>query len=85
MEYVNPAAVMNLTANLLTGLGSALSDLILILLTVTFILLEVSSFPKKLRAVLGDPKQEFPQFTKFATDMERYMVIKTLINLLAES
>jgi predicted PurR-regulated permease PerM len=83
LEYVNPAAVMNLTANLLTGLGSALSDLILILLTVTFILLEVSSFPKKLRAVLGDPKQEFPQFTKFATDMERYMVIKTLINLLA--
>lgn len=83
LEYINPAAIMKLTANLLTGLGSVLSDLILILLTVTFILLEVSSFPIKLRAVLGDPKQVFPQFTKFAADMKRYMVIKTLINLLA--
>ena len=83
LEYINPAAVMRLTANLLTGLGSVLSDLVLILLTVIFILLEVSSFPIKLRAVLGDPKQLFPQFTKFAIDMKRYMVIKTLINLLA--
>jgi AI-2 transport protein TqsA len=83
LEYINPAAVMRLTANLLTGLGSLLSDLVLILLTVTFILLEVSSFPIKLRAVLGDPKQVFPQFTKFASDMKRYMIIKTLINLLA--
>ena len=83
LEYINPAAVMRLTANLLTGLGSVLSDLVLILLTVIFILLEVSSFPIKLRAILGDPKQLFPQFTKFAIDMKRYMVIKTLINLLA--
>jgi len=44
-------------------------------------LLEVSSFPQKLRAVLGDPKQVFPQFTHFANDMKRYMVIKTLISL----
>ena len=83
LEYINPAAVMKLTANLLTGFGSVLSDLVLILLTVTFILLEVSSFPIKLRTVLGDPKQVFPQFTQFAYDMKRYMVIKTMINLLA--
>lgn len=83
LEYVNPEAIMKLTAGLLTGLSSVLSDLVLILLTVTFILLEVSSFPIKLRAVLGDPKQVFPQFTKFVVDMKRYMVIKTLINLTA--
>ncbi|HCY75168.1 MAG TPA: hypothetical protein DHV28_04550 [Ignavibacteriales bacterium] len=81
LEYVNPEAIMKLTADLLTGLSSVISDLVLILLTVTFILLEVSSFPLKLRAVLGDPKQKFPQFTKFANDMKRYMIIKTLISL----
>lgn len=83
LDYINPEAVMRLTAGLLSGLGSLVSDLILILLTVTFILLEVSSFPVKLRSILGDPEQVFPQFTKFATDMKRYMVIKTLINLVA--
>lgn len=81
LGYINPVAVMNLTARLLAGLGSALSDIVLILLTVTFILLEASSFPVKLRAVLGDPQQVFPQFTRFVSDIERYMVIKTLISL----
>jgi AI-2 transport protein TqsA len=83
LEYINPEAVMRLTAGLLSGVSSILSDLVLILLTVTFILLEVSSFPIKLRAILGDPEQTFPQFTKFIVDMKRYMIIKTLINLVA--
>jgi predicted PurR-regulated permease PerM len=74
---------MKLTAGLLSGLSSLLSNLILILLTVTFILLEVSSFPVKLREILGDPEQAFPRFTKFVVDMKRYMVIKTIINLVA--
>lgn len=81
LDYVNPELLLKLTANLLSGLSAVLSDLVLILLTVTFILLEVSSFPIKLRAVLGDPKQKFPKFTEFINDMKRYMVIKTLISL----
>jgi predicted PurR-regulated permease PerM len=81
LGYMNPGAVMKLTARLFTELGSALSNIVLILLTVAFILFEASSFPVKLRAVFGDPKQVFPQFTRFISDIERYMVIKTLISL----
>jgi len=83
LEYINPSAVMRLTVGMLGGLGSALSNIILILLTVTFILLEASSFPVKLRAVLGDPQQAFPQFTRFVDDIKRYMIIKTGISLTA--
>jgi len=83
LEYLNPGAAMSLTVGLLTGLGSALSNIVLILLTVTFILLEASSFPVKLRSVLGDPQRAFPQFTKFVNDIKRYMIIKTLISLTA--
>ena len=82
LQYLNPGAVLSLTAGLLTGLGSALSNVLVILLTVAFILLEASSFPIKLRSILGDPEQAFPQFTKFVTDIQRYMVIKTVINLI---
>jgi AI-2 transport protein TqsA len=81
LGFANPGAVMSLTARLLAELGTALSNVILILLTVAFILFEASSFPVKLRAVLGDPQQVFPQFTRFVSDIERYMVIKTLISL----
>jgi AI-2 transport protein TqsA len=81
LEYANPVKVMSLTAGMVAGLGSVVSNIVLILLTVTFILLEASSFPVKLRAVLGDPQQKFPQFTRFVDDIKRYMVIKTLIGL----
>lgn len=54
LEYIKPELIMILTAALLTGLSSVLSDVVLILLTVTFILLEVSNFPVKLRAILSD-------------------------------
>lgn len=81
LGFINPGAVMSWAARLLAELGAAFSNMILILLTVAFILFEVSSFPVKLRAVLGDPQQVFPQFTRFISDIERYMVIKTLISL----
>ncbi len=83
LEYLNPAAVMKLAVDLLGGLGSALANIVLILLTVMFILLEASSFPVKLRAVLGDPRQAFPEFTKFVNDIQHYMLVKTGLSLAA--
>ncbi|PKL40199.1 MAG: hypothetical protein CVV41_20540 [Candidatus Riflebacteria bacterium HGW-Riflebacteria-1] len=82
LGIANPAALMGLTGNLLARLWSALSDIILILFIVAMILLEVSGFPGKLRAVLGDPLQVFPQFTRFLGEMESYVVIHTIFSLL---
>jgi AI-2 transport protein TqsA len=81
LRHVNPSAVMSLTASLLSGLGSAFSNIVMILLTVTFILLEASSFPAKLRAVLGEPEAVFPEFSRFVDTMKRYMVIQTGVSL----
>ena len=83
LGYVNPGAVMSMTARLFAGLGSTLSNIVLILITVTFILFEASSFPVKLRAILGHSQQAFPPFTRFVGDIERYMIIKTAISLVA--
>ena len=81
-EYFNPAAVMSLTAGFITAMG-LVPNILLILFTVTFILLESSSFPHKLRSILGDPERAFPQVTKFVDDIRRYMIIKTIISLIA--
>ncbi|HLF20165.1 MAG TPA: AI-2E family transporter [Bacteroidota bacterium] len=83
LEYFNPGPVLGLAVGLLTGMGVAISSTVLILLVVTFILLEASSFPIKLRAVLGNPHQVFPQFTKFVNDIKRYMILKTILNIIA--
>jgi AI-2 transport protein TqsA len=81
LGYINPGAVMSLTAGLVSGFGSTLSSIFLILLTVTFILLEVSSFPTKLRAILDDPQADFSSFKKFIEDINRYMIIKTGVSV----
>lgn len=83
LDSVSSTAIMNISAGLIAGLSSILSDIVLVILTVTFILLEVSSFPLKLRSILGEPNRVFPRFTEFVVDMKRYMVVKTIINLFA--
>jgi predicted PurR-regulated permease PerM len=80
---INPDTVRRVTARLLAGLGSALFEIVVVLLTVTFILLEASSFPAKLRAILGDPKKDFHPFMRFVYDINRYMGIKTAISMAA--
>jgi AI-2 transport protein TqsA len=82
LTHVNPGSVMGLVAGIFTGLSSALSNIVLILLTVTFVLIEASSFPNKLRAALGKPQASFSRFDRFVDDIKHYMVIKTAINLL---
>jgi predicted PurR-regulated permease PerM len=81
MGVFNPGALMGWTATLLTELGLALSNILLVLLTIAFILLEVDTYPGKLRAVLGSPRQGFPQVTTFVGEIEHYVLIKTGISL----
>ncbi|HAK60655.1 MAG TPA: hypothetical protein DCO77_09770 [Nitrospiraceae bacterium] len=81
LKHVDPGAIMRLIARMLSGLGSALANTFLILITVIFILLEASSFPRKLRTAFRDPHATFPQFSRFADSLRRYLAIKTWISL----
>lgn len=80
-RYVNPASVMPYLGSTLQSFGGALSNSLLILFTVVFILLEASSFPRKLRAILRNPEESLPHFQRFADTVNRYMAIKTAISL----
>jgi AI-2 transport protein TqsA len=83
LGYVNPEALSRLGTGILESMGSVLSNTVLILLTVSFILFEASSFPIKLRAALGEPKAVFPEFAKFVNDIKRYVVIQTVVSLIS--
>ncbi len=82
IQALDPGAAMKLTSGLLTGLSAALTNGVLIALTVVFILLEASSFPIKLYNALKDPESSMPYFEKFTRHMQRYMAIKTLLSLI---
>ena len=81
VHQINPEAVKRWTSSLLSGLGSALFELIMILVTVTFIFLEARSFSVKLRAIWGDPQKGIHLFMRFVDDIRRYMDIKTVMSL----
>jgi predicted PurR-regulated permease PerM len=83
LGYINPGAVMELVPAIVTAMSSVLSNVVLILFTVLFILLEALSFPAKLRSVLDNPHAAFPRFARYVDDIKRYMVIKTVLNLVS--
>ncbi len=78
LEYVDPGAAMRLASKMLTGLGNVLSNAVLIVLTVIFMLLEVTAFPVKLHAAFGSSTISM---SAFMTDINRYMVIKSWASL----
>ena len=81
LEFIDPGAAMKLASKMLTSLGNVLSNAFLILLTVIFILLEAATFPSKLSTAFGGSKISTDYLDSFTTNINRYMVIKTLMSL----
>ncbi|MGW8180696.1 MAG: AI-2E family transporter, partial [bacterium] len=80
-DALSPGSVMRFAASLLSSLGGLITNAFVILLTVVFMLLEASSFPLKLRAVLADPGSSLVHFSTIAANINRYIALKTLVSL----
>ncbi|HHL45400.1 MAG TPA: AI-2E family transporter [Gammaproteobacteria bacterium] len=80
-KILDPGAAMKLVGSMLSGLGGVLTDAFMILLTVVFILLEASSFPRKLHTALTNPGASLEHFEQFIHNIQRYMSLKTWISL----
>ncbi len=79
-QLINTTGVFTLVSNLLTALGSLLTNGFLILLIVVFILTEAASMPEKVRIAFRREGQEpFVAFAQFMTHLNKYLAIKTLI------
>ncbi|GAB5380948.1 MAG: AI-2E family transporter [Aliiglaciecola sp.] len=81
VSYFDPAVAMNMATNLLTSLGGVLTNFLLILLTVVFMLFEAESVPKKIHIALDDPSMKIQQIDKFLISVKNYLVIKTLVSI----
>ncbi len=80
-EVFDPGAAMKLAATVLNGLGNALTNGFLILMTVIFILLEAASFPSKIQAIKGAPDASLSRWDHFIAQVKQYMAIKTWVSL----
>ncbi|PLW83039.1 hypothetical protein CWI75_06335 [Kineobactrum sediminis] len=80
-DVVKPSAALSFVRQIGGGIGTALTNIFLILLTVIFILLESSEFPQKLRIALGERKEVLNSFQEFSQRLQEYLRIKTLVSL----
>ena len=81
LSYLDPGAAMNMATNLLSSLGGVLTNFLLILLIVVFMLFEAESVPKKIHIALSDPDMKMQQIDKFLLSVKNYLAIKTLVSL----
>jgi predicted PurR-regulated permease PerM len=74
-------AAMKLVARGLNSLGKVLTNGLLILMIVIFMLIEASSLPVKLHTIFGDEKNALKNFDTFINTVKQYMAIKTWVSL----
>lgn len=79
---LNPQRVMDSLTLLLGSLSSAFSNVVLVVLTLVFILLEASSLPKKLVAMSGGKTRLLQRSRTILDAVRHYVSIKTWLSLL---
>jgi AI-2 transport protein TqsA len=80
-DYVTPRKVMSLVYYGLSLFRSLFTNMFLILLTVLFILLEASGFPRKLQAAFPEPGKALGHFKTMTANINRYMGVKAVFSL----
>jgi AI-2 transport protein TqsA len=81
MQYLNPGALVDLVGATLGAVASVLSNTVLVLLTLIFILLEATTFPEKLKAAFGERFDYSSRMVTITRQVQRYLAIKTLVSL----
>ncbi len=81
MEVFDPSAIMQLVGGLFSSVGNVLTNAFFIFLTTVFILIEVPSFPAKLKRIGTHPEQTLNRVHVFGQNLMRYLAIKTTISL----
>ena len=82
VRVFDPGAIMQLVGSLFASLSNILTNAFFILLTTIFILLEVPSFPGKLRQISASAQTTLDRFHVFGQDLLRYLAIKTTVSLM---
>ena len=77
---LDPSAALGLAGHLLTGLGNALANAFLIVLTVIFLLVEATALPHKW-AAMGSAAPSTENFVRFVSSVNAYMAIKGWVSL----
>lgn len=80
-KAIRPGVLLDLVGKGLVGLLSALSNTLLVVLTLLFILLEAAGLPAKLQAAFGrGGRVDLERLAKAAGEVQKYLGLKTVVS-----
>jgi predicted PurR-regulated permease PerM len=82
ISELGDARAMNVVADVLSELAEALSNIVLVLLLVGFLLFETRSAREKLAVLLGYTSPHVASVARAAGEVQRYLVVKTVLSVL---
>jgi len=80
-SFLEPRTMVQFVARLAQRLGSTVTRTLFVILLVVFGLLEMPKMATRLSGILQDGGDFRPDFQAFATDINRYLIVKTWIGL----
>lgn len=82
LDVLDPSAAMDFANYVVLGIGNVLSDFMLILFTVIFMLVESAEFPHKMSIIEGNKAGKMlSQLGEFFESINGYIVAKTAVSL----
>lgn len=80
-NQVSSSAILDLMTQLAAELLAALSQMLLVILTMVFMLLEAGSMPSKLRRAMGTPDADLRDWTAAMQQVQKYVAMKAIVSL----
>ena len=77
----NPAVILTIVGDAFNQLSNLFANGFLILLTVIFMMLEVSSLPKKINKMFANPEASLSSIKSVTQNINKYITLKTIMNL----
>lgn len=78
---LDPSRAINLTVNMLSGLGNFMASFVIVLLIMVFMLGEARIVPAKIRLALRSPERTMGNLGDILHAINKYLALKTLISL----
>lgn len=79
-DLLQPERLLDIISVVLLGATDILTGVFLVTLIFVFMLAEASSFPRKVRMVMGNESGDLSRATKVVKEVQHYLAIKTVVS-----
>lgn len=81
-QQFDPSRLLSMSVNLLSGLGNVMTNTVIIMLIVAFMLSEAALMPRKIALAFPSPEKKLGQMSNLLLAINKYLALKTVVSLI---